>query len=429
MPEQRRQRHAVHVAAGRRLRRVHVAVGIHPDQAERPRDGAPHPVRAGRHRSGREAVIAAEHERQRTLVERRAGRQSWSRAADPRDRLDELLCRVGRLAASPGSASAGRPSTTARPSVAIWSPSPAIRNAEGPMSTPRRPAPRSSGTPMMWTGFTRGDCGSTPCHRPATNAAALAATSRPSVMQSGMPIARNPAAGQEDPRECRVPVPRCAQAARDGPPRTAGSDASIDTTGRRGAGLRSRAAWSALHAPSRSVRRHRGRDDGGRVHHRETRGSACVPPAIGLATSTRPTCRRAAPGAPFVARRSPTPASGARSGPPIAECHRRSRGVRHGLAQRRQCRVEGAKQRAGDVGGHGEDDRACRHSGQPRTRCVRACFPQVSHPRGHADGLRRQPGRERIHELAGAAGQGHERALDRMAACCSARNARKTLPR
>src|SRR5687767_1094256 len=30
---------------------------------------------------------------------------------------------------------------------------PAIRNAEGPMSTPRRPAPRSSGTPMMWTGF------------------------------------------------------------------------------------------------------------------------------------------------------------------------------------------------------------------------------------------------------------------------------------
>ena len=27
-----------------------------------------------------------------------------------------------------------------------------MRNADGPMSTPRRPPPRSSGTPMMWTG-------------------------------------------------------------------------------------------------------------------------------------------------------------------------------------------------------------------------------------------------------------------------------------
>src|SRR3954469_3010460 len=45
-------------------------------------------------------------------------------------------------------------STTVRPSAAIWSPRPAMRKADGPMSTPRRPPPRSSGTPMMWTGFT-----------------------------------------------------------------------------------------------------------------------------------------------------------------------------------------------------------------------------------------------------------------------------------
>ena len=33
--EQRRQRHAVHVSASRRRRRIHVAVRVHPDQAER----------------------------------------------------------------------------------------------------------------------------------------------------------------------------------------------------------------------------------------------------------------------------------------------------------------------------------------------------------------------------------------------------------
>src|SRR6185295_17094026 len=31
--------------------------------------------------------------------------------------------------------------------------SPAIRSADGPMSTPRRLPPRSRGTPMMWTAF------------------------------------------------------------------------------------------------------------------------------------------------------------------------------------------------------------------------------------------------------------------------------------
>src|SRR5580704_10115816 len=47
-------------------------------------------------------------------------------------------------------------STTAWPSFAILSSSPAMRNADGPMSTPRRLPPRSSGTPMTWTdGSTR----------------------------------------------------------------------------------------------------------------------------------------------------------------------------------------------------------------------------------------------------------------------------------
>src|SRR5678810_855742 len=31
-----------------------------------------------------------------------------------------------------------------------------MRTADGPISTPRRAPPRSSGTPMMWTGFTGG---------------------------------------------------------------------------------------------------------------------------------------------------------------------------------------------------------------------------------------------------------------------------------
>ena len=45
-------------------------------------------------------------------------------------------------------------STTVYPRPAMRSPSPAMRNADGPMSTPRRPPPRSSGTPMMCADFT-----------------------------------------------------------------------------------------------------------------------------------------------------------------------------------------------------------------------------------------------------------------------------------
>src|SRR5688500_12924953 len=43
-------------------------------------------------------------------------------------------------------------STTIRPSAVICSLRPAMRKADGPMSTPRRLPPMSSGTPMRWTG-------------------------------------------------------------------------------------------------------------------------------------------------------------------------------------------------------------------------------------------------------------------------------------
>src|SRR5829696_8862925 len=43
-------------------------------------------------------------------------------------------------------------STTTRPMAAICSRNPAMRNADGPMSTPRRLPPISSGTPIKWTG-------------------------------------------------------------------------------------------------------------------------------------------------------------------------------------------------------------------------------------------------------------------------------------
>ena len=117
--EQRRERHAVHVAAGRRLGRVHVAVRVDPDQAERQRRGPAHPGGAGRHRSGGQAVIAAEHERQRAGVERlqrdcrRASGRPWRCRG-----CTSCACRPG--ASSRESAPAGLPlSTTVRPSAAM----------------------------------------------------------------------------------------------------------------------------------------------------------------------------------------------------------------------------------------------------------------------------------------------------------------------
>ena len=49
-------------------RRVHVAVRVDPDQAEGLAPRAPGEAGGGRHRSGGEAVIAAEHERQRPAL-------------------------------------------------------------------------------------------------------------------------------------------------------------------------------------------------------------------------------------------------------------------------------------------------------------------------------------------------------------------------
>ena len=44
-------------------------------------------------------------------------------------------------------------SVTSNQRVSICSRRPAIRIAEGPMSIPQQPAPKSNGTPMMWMGF------------------------------------------------------------------------------------------------------------------------------------------------------------------------------------------------------------------------------------------------------------------------------------
>ena len=151
--EQRRERHAVDVAAQRRRRRVHVAVRVDPEQADRQLLRRLRPRRGRRDRSGREAVVAAEHER-----------QSRPPSSDARARLVQLLADAARCRRCTSSArraarcvsgiGAGRSplSTTGTPSAAIRSPRPAMRNADGPMSTPRRLPPRSSGTPMMWIG-------------------------------------------------------------------------------------------------------------------------------------------------------------------------------------------------------------------------------------------------------------------------------------
>ncbi len=91
-PEQRRQRHAVDVAAVRRGRRVDVAVRVDPDQSER-FVFAPHELRGRRDRSRGEAVIAAEHDRQRALLQG-GERRLVQLFADARDFADVLLLRI-----------------------------------------------------------------------------------------------------------------------------------------------------------------------------------------------------------------------------------------------------------------------------------------------------------------------------------------------
>ena len=88
--EQRGERHAVDVAAAGGRRRVHVAVRVHPDQAERLLV-APDEVRRGRDRSGGEGVVAAEHERNAPFLEDRE-RRLVEPLADARDLADVSSC-------------------------------------------------------------------------------------------------------------------------------------------------------------------------------------------------------------------------------------------------------------------------------------------------------------------------------------------------
>ncbi len=93
--EQRGQRHAVHVAARRARRRVHVAVRVDPQQPERLARVARVRGRC-RHRSSAQAVVAAQHQRKRAFFDRRA-RGLIQAVADLGDLLDELLSGIAVL--------------------------------------------------------------------------------------------------------------------------------------------------------------------------------------------------------------------------------------------------------------------------------------------------------------------------------------------
>ena len=67
--QQRRQRHAVHVAAGRGLRRVDVGMGIDPDQADL-LSFAPVELRDARDRARRNGMVAAEDHGRHAFFER-----------------------------------------------------------------------------------------------------------------------------------------------------------------------------------------------------------------------------------------------------------------------------------------------------------------------------------------------------------------------
>ena len=144
--ERRREHHAVHVSTRRRLGSVEVAVRVDPDDAAR----AVHRRHADE-RAERDRVVAAEHERQ-LVRPPRVGDELRHAIAELEDRLR------GTALVSPTSVdSATGASTLPKSPVEIPSFSarcsarPAYRIADGPMSTPRRPAPRSSGTPIRAT--------------------------------------------------------------------------------------------------------------------------------------------------------------------------------------------------------------------------------------------------------------------------------------
>ncbi len=142
--ECRRERHAVDVPARARLRRVDVRVRVDPEHAARRRARTP----------DRRASRARPSGRRRGRAEAPLGRRLRHRAGD-----QARTCRGSRA----GTARARRavPSPRRRPSRRCprlaprtraptrRSSSPAYRIADGPMSTPRRPCPRSSVAPMI----------------------------------------------------------------------------------------------------------------------------------------------------------------------------------------------------------------------------------------------------------------------------------------
>ena len=100
------ERHAVDVAGGARLRGVRVGVGVEPDEAELLLAPVEVP-REARDRAHGDGVVAPEHDRRRSRLERLAHAVAQA-LADLEDLLQVLEARVARGPASPGSSRAGR---------------------------------------------------------------------------------------------------------------------------------------------------------------------------------------------------------------------------------------------------------------------------------------------------------------------------------
>ena len=141
------ERHPVDVAARRGPRPVHVGVRVDPEHAAR----AVHPRHASE-RPHRDRVVAAEHERQEAGLAR-LGDPLGDRRARAHDRAEIARVRIADVGRFRQRLPRRRPSRRrdgrGRRSRS-WSP--AYRIAEGPMSTPRRPWPRSSPAPITATG-------------------------------------------------------------------------------------------------------------------------------------------------------------------------------------------------------------------------------------------------------------------------------------
>ena len=143
--EHRGEHHPVHVAARRGLRTVEVSVGVDPEHSARA-------VEAGEpaDRAERDRVVAAEHQRAVALLERCDDEPGdvLARLLDLRQEPCLLVAggdRLGDRSANVAPVHRRTPISLSRAS------SPAYRIADGPMSTPRRPCPRSSGAPMIAT--------------------------------------------------------------------------------------------------------------------------------------------------------------------------------------------------------------------------------------------------------------------------------------